>query len=84
MTKPLLIAALALLAGCANVSGSRPTWYGYDMSAADDAKHKRECNYDAQKVFNENIRSALMARYLGEQTYDNCMKARGYTDLDAR
>ncbi len=74
MKSPLLIAIL--LTGCA-ATGDRNVWVKSDMAYWD--KDARECNYEAKKVFNENVRSPLMARHLGEQTYDACLMARGYT-----
>jgi hypothetical protein len=77
--KPALVLAAFLLslAGCAS-TGPPTTWAKPGGTSAENDKDDRECNYDAQKVFYANINSPLMGRYLGQQTFDACMKARGY------
>lgn len=67
-----------ILGGC--VSPPATYWYKQDVLTTDFDRDKRECNYDAQRVFHANINSPMMGRYLGEETYKACMIARGYAE----
>lgn len=75
----IILSISVALAGCAGMSQTKPTWSKPGGTIAQNDKDDRECNYDAQKVFYANIRSPIMGRYLGQQTFDACMQARGYT-----
>lgn len=74
----LIIAVCATLAGCGALQ-QRTIWDKPGGTAAENDKDDRECNYDAKKVFYANINSPLLARYLGEQTFEACMESKGYT-----
>lgn len=67
-----------ILAGCA--TGKPPVWHraDHEPTRAEYDRDHAGCNYDAKLVFNQNINSPLKARYLGEETYDACMAARGW------
>ena len=76
MKRTLLVVAF-ILAGCV----STPTaWDRRDRVPVQGEfdRDRAVCNYDAKRVFNDNINSPLRARFLGEETYTSCMEAKGW------
>lgn len=73
--RSIIILAL-VLAGCA--SGPQKSWNKPGGTVAEHQKDDRECEYDARKVFNADINSPLRARMLASDTYQACMRSRGY------
>jgi hypothetical protein len=72
----LVIILALVLAGCA--TGPQKSWVKPGGTIGEYQKDDRECEYDGCRVFNADINSPLRARMLASDTYQACMRSRGY------
>lgn len=78
MKRMIMFALATALAGCGGMQQTSAVWEKPGSTAEQTNNDHQQCNYDAKKAFYANINSPLMGRYLGQEIYDACMKARGY------